>query len=406
MAETKSWQMPARVDRLLDIGVAPEDSSELMRTKRLYTGVLWISLPLSTVSLLQLALVQGVPMAALMLVPMSLLVIGSLLVIWRWPASFPNLYHVMVGMALAMAAGLVVLAGGVVASGANSLWAFLAVLFAVVLFTDWRATMWFWIFLVSQAIAIAWSQQVEPVLVMANAELIVVFNLLAVSVLTYFIVLYYARQRASLLSESDDLLLNILPADIAERLKTSSDTIAEDYESASVLFADVVDFTPVSAMLEPTELVGLLDEVFSAIDALVEERGLEKIKTIGDAYMVAAGVPHPRDDHAAVLCDLALEITAMTSRRRFNGHQIRFRVGINSGPVVAGIIGTKKFSYDLWGDTVNVASRMESSATDGAIRITEATQVLVNDEFSCQALGVAEIKGRGPMQVFQLTGHR
>jgi adenylate cyclase len=239
-----------------------------------------------------------------------------------------------------------------------------------------------------------------------NVEYVAAFKLFVVMALTYIVLFYFVRQRRVLLARSDALLANILPQGIAERLKTSDDTIADSYASASVLFADVVDFTPMSAGMEPTELVGLLDQVFSAIDALVDERDLEKIKTIGDAYMVASGVPEPRSDHAEMLCDLAVAIHDLVSVTDFTGRPIRMRIGINSGPVVAGIIGTKKFSYDLWGDSVNTASRMEASTAHGSIRITKATQNLVGDAFLCEPEGTVDIKGKGAMEVWRLLRRR
>jgi guanylate cyclase len=227
-----------------------------------------------------------------------------------------------------------------------------------------------------------------------------------VTIFVYFVMLYYVRQRAVLLEESDRLLRNILPERIARQLKHSDRTIAESFDAVSVLFADIVGFTPMSARLSAPQLVGLLDEVFTSMDRLVEERGLEKIKTIGDAYMVGAGVPEPRPDHAVVLCDLAIEIRDLTKSRVFDGHQIRFRIGVNSGPLVAGVIGTRKFSYDLWGDVVNTASRMESSGVPGEIQITESTRQLVEHEFVCESRGQIAVKGKGTMETWTLTDRR
>ncbi len=161
-----------------------------------------------------------------------------------------------------------------------------------------------------------------------------------------------------------------------------------------------------SADMAPSELVDLLDDVFTAFDLLVEERGLEKIKTIGDAYMVAAGVPRPREDHAQILCDLALAVRDLVATREFQGRRVTFRIGINSGPVVAGVIGTTKFSYDLWGDSVNTASRMESSGTAGEIQITDETKRLVEHDFICELKGTVEVKGKGSMTVWTLKTTR
>jgi guanylate cyclase len=276
----------------------------------------------------------------------------------------------------------------------------------VAVFGDWRANLWLAFFLVVNVLAAILATRVEPIETLPSGEYIAMFNLLAVVLFVYGVLFYYVRQRAILLEQSDNLLRNVLPDEVADRLKTSSESIAESYESASILFADVAGFTPMSAAMTPRELVSLLDEVFSAFDIMVERFGLEKIKTIGDAYMVASGVPRPRSDHAQALCRLALEMRDHVANDEFGGRHLQFRVGINSGPVVAGIIGRHKFSYDLWGDAVNTASRMESSGLAGQIQISEATFRLVEEEFVCEPQGVVEVKGKGPMPVWYLREAR
>jgi len=204
--------------------------------------------------------------------------------------------------------------------------------------------------------------------------------------------------------KSEGLLNNILPAAISVQLKNNRGTIADYIDGASILFADVVDFTPMSATMTPEELVELLNEVFSDFDVLTEKYGLEKIKTIGDCYMVASGVPQPRDDHAQVLTQMALEMQERVNNHAYNGHKLAFRIGINSGPVVAGVIGRKKFSYDLWGDTVNTASRMESHGYGGHIQITRATYALIKDDFICEPQGTVDVKGKGEMEIWHVSG--
>jgi guanylate cyclase len=240
-----------------------------------------------------------------------------------------------------------------------------------------------------------------------------VMNLGAVSGIIIILLYYFVSQRDTAFrllrgeqEKAENLLLNILPKDIATILKNENRVIADHYEGASILFADVVNFTPMSATMTPVELVELLNEVFSHFDTLVEQYGLEKIKTIGDCYMVASGVPHPRADHAQAIVRMALEMRDYISQREFRGRRLAFRIGINSGPVVAGVIGRKKFIYDLWGDAVNTASRMESHGTGGLIQVTRQTYELIQDDFVCEPRGVVNVKGKGEMDVWQVVGRK
>jgi len=200
---------------------------------------------------------------------------------------------------------------------------------------------------------------------------------------------------------SERLLLNILPVSIAERLKTSTSAIADHSEEVTVLFADIVGFTPLSARKTPQALVQLLDRIFSEFDRLAEAHGLEKIKTIGDAYMAAAGLPERRADHAPAAARMAQGMLAAVARiAAETGEVLAVRIGLHSGPVVAGVIGTKKFSYDMWGDTVNTASRMESHGVAGAIHCSEATAALLQHDFALTARGAVEVEGKGEMHTF------
>jgi adenylate cyclase len=205
--------------------------------------------------------------------------------------------------------------------------------------------------------------------------------------------------------QSESLLLNVLPASIVERLKLRPGLVADRYPDATILFADIVDFTPMSARLTPEGLVRLLDDVNKAFDELIEECGLEKIKTIGDAYMVAGGVPTAREDHAQAVAELALAMqVAIGGFHDDEGRPLRLRIGIASGPVVAGVIGYRKFSYDLWGDTVNTAARMESHGIPGAIHVAPETFEHLKDRYPFTPRGLVEIKGKGLMQTYLLGG--
>lgn len=207
--------------------------------------------------------------------------------------------------------------------------------------------------------------------------------------------------------QSEGLLLNILPKPIAEKLKKNTDAIAEYFDDVTILFADIVGFTPLSERMSPIELVNMLNRMFSKFDRLAEIHGLEKIKTIGDAYMVAGGLPVPNLNHAEAVANMALEMQeAMLVFQAEMGEHFQIRIGINSGPVVAGVIGIKKFIYDLWGDTVNVASRMESSGIPGFIQISTSTYDHLQGRYILEKRGSVSVKGKGPMTTYWLKGRK
>ena len=212
---------------------------------------------------------------------------------------------------------------------------------------------------------------------------------------------------------SERLLLNVLPSFIAQRLKDrpqalaegSTEVIADSFSEATVLFADIVDFTRLAAELSPQRVVALLDEIFTEFDGICDQRGLEKIKTIGDAYMAVAGLPVATNDHAARAAHAALDM--LEAVERFNtrrGHALQVRIGINTGAGVAGVIGRRKFIYDLWGDAVNPASRMESNGLPGRIQVTELTRQHLGEPFLLEERGAIELKGKGLMRTWFLSG--
>jgi class 3 adenylate cyclase len=206
---------------------------------------------------------------------------------------------------------------------------------------------------------------------------------------------------------AEHLLLNILPVTVAQRLRRGEGLIADHYTEATVLFADIVDFTRLSANIAPEAVVNYLNVIFSEFDQLAQNLGLEKIKTIGDAYMVVGGVPTPRQDHIEAVGEMALAMLEACTRLSC-GTEMPFtmRIGINTGPVVAGVIGIKKFIYDLWGDTVNLASRMESHGVTGEIQVTNTVYERMREKYLFEPRGKIEIKGRGEQQTYLLKGRR
>jgi class 3 adenylate cyclase len=204
---------------------------------------------------------------------------------------------------------------------------------------------------------------------------------------------------------SERLLLNVLPAPIAARLKQAEGVIADGFPDVTVLFADIVDFTRRSERIAPEQVVQALNELFSVFDQHARQRGLEKIKTVGDAYMVAGGLPNPRPDHAQAVIEMAMAMRAEVARRTDPGGQpLAVRIGIDTGPVVAGVIGTSKFSYDLWGDTVNTASRMESQGVAGCIQVTARTYERLKDGYRFERRGPIPVKGKGEIVTYFLVG--
>ena len=297
---------------------------------------------------------------------------------------------------------LMIALGGFVNGSAVVLWSLICPMGAMLFDEPRHAPRWFLAFISLVAI----SGFLQPYVRLANnlSSVLVIFffviNLIGVGFLVFMMVFYFVGQKNMFQQKSETLLLNILPKEIAAILKNESRTIADHYNEASVLFADMVGFTPLSAQLPPVEMVELLNEVFSFFDSLLDKYGVEKIRTIGDSYMVAAGVPRGRPDHAQALARMALEMRDYISTHVFNGQRVSFRIGINSGSMIAGVIGRRKFVYDVWGDAVNIASRMESHGLGGAVQITQTTYELIKDEFVCEPRGTVNVKGKGEMEVW------
>jgi len=311
---------------------------------------------------------------------------------------------------------LMIALGGFINSSAVIMWSLISPFGALLFDVPRRAPLWLGAYLAMLATSGFLQPHVRLVnnLNLGTITVFFVLNIGAVSTIAFILVSYFIGQKNQILGllhleqvKSESLLLNVLPGQVAARLKGGERIIADHFSSASILFADLVGFTPLSARLPPVKMVELLNEIYSHFDSLVDKYGVEKIRTIGDNYMVAAGLPKRRPDHARVLARLALEMNVYLARLvPIHGERLSFRIGINSGPVIAGVIGHKKFSYDVWGDTVNTASRMESQGEPGKIQITHATYELIKDEFVCKPRGKLAIKGKGSMETWFLIGQK
>jgi adenylate cyclase len=398
---------------LARIGANPEDVEDLRQKKALLVLLAVLILPVSAVwGSLYLAFGSPVGIVPYIYFAVSL---GSLVVFAR-TGSFRFLLIVqLVDVLLTTTVGQMLI-GGFLASGGVGLWGILAPLGALVFLEVRQAVRWFAAFVLVFLMLGILGEVLFP-----DADLPVPFtttmlalNIIGAGSLAFMLLASFANQRNAALralraeqARSEALLVNVLPSSIAQRLKVASKTIADHFDSASILFADVVDFTPLAQRLAPAEVVGVLDQLFSQFDALVERHGLEKIKTIGDCYMAAAGVPDPDPDHARRAALLALDMrdavaTSATAVRL----GLELRIGVNSGPVVAGVIGTKRLLYDLWGDAVNTASRMETHSTPGEIQITRTTYELLKGEFICEPQGTVLVKGKGEVETWYLVGPR
>ena len=402
-----------RAALLAGIGANPQDDEDLRQNKALLVLLAVLILPVSVVwGACYLAF--GSPVGILPYIYFAVSV-GSLVVFAR-TRSFRLLLVAQLLDVLIMTTAGQMLAGGFLPSGGVGLWGFLAPLGALVFLEVGQAVRWFGAFLSAFLLLGILGELLFP-----NADVPVWFtttmlalNVVGTGSLAFMLLASFANQRNAALGalraeqrNSEALLMNILPSSIAERLKAATQAIADHFESASILFADVVDFTPLAQRLAPAEVVGILDQLFSRFDTLVERHGLEKIKTIGDCYMAAAGVPNASLDHARRAALLALDMRDTVATSAVDGQpRLELRIGINSGPVVAGVIGTKRLLYDLWGDAVNTASRMEAHSTPGEIQITRTTYELLKDEFVCRRRGTIEVKGKGRMETWYLVASR
>jgi adenylate cyclase len=403
----------ALIARLATIGADPRDDADTRQSKALLVLISLVILPVSLVwGGLYLALGSVVGIVPLVY---AAVLVGAIVVFAR-TGDAPFLLRVnLTDIVLAPTLSMIPL-GGFLAASAVGFWGVLAPLGALVFVGVRSAIRWYaaWvvIFLASGVAGELWGGPSNLPAWFTTTML--ALNVVVGGTIVFTLLALFAKQRQDALgalrieqAKAENLLLNILPRSIAEKLKEQPQTIADQFSAASILFADVVDFTPQVEHLPPAQLVGMLDQLFGHFDSLVEKYGLEKIKTIGDCYMVAAGIPKPRTDHAPALALLALDmVDSVRSGDAVGSLGFELRVGINSGPVVAGVIGRKRFLYDLWGDAVNIASRMETHGTRGRIQVSESTYELLKDDFELEPRGTVEIKGKGEMETWYLLGPR
>jgi adenylate cyclase len=394
---------------VLDIGSVPTDSEDLALQKRMLVGASGLVMVAAAIwgtvyLILDEPLAAVIPGGYAVLTAINLSVFAATKR-YRWFRATQLGFYLVLPFLLQLALG------GFVGASAVILWAVLAPLGALVMQGRREAVR----YMIAYGVLLVVSLLLQPTMDIDNnlgttaVGVFFLLNVLAVSGIAFMMLNYFVGQRDRIQSElaeerkrSDDLLLNILPDEVAADLKRDGTTEAKLFKSASVLFADLVGFTELAEGTAPTALVSRLNEIFTAFDEIAAKHDIEKIRTIGDAFMAASGVPVELRDHAERMARGALEMS-----RFVNGMEgVDFRFGISSGPLVAGVVGTSKFQYDIWGDTVNTASRMESSSEPGRIQLSDSTYRLIEDRFECEPRGTLDIRSKGKMRTWYLLGER
>ena len=391
---------------VLEIGCLPTDSDQERVTKEVFViiafgataaGIVWAAM--------YLALAK--PWSAL--VPLCISV-ATVPTIARFVATkrLGLLPVPFLGLGILLPLLLQLSLGGYLYGSAVVMWAFMAPLFSLLVRPARETWVWLAAFFGDLVLAaLLDSTAMNSAKPLPTAAILILFalNIAGIGSLTFGALSYFRMQRDAAERRSEELLLNVLPEPIAARLKRGQEPIADHYDDISVLFADLAGFTVRSAHETPAATVAVLNEVFSVFDDLVRRYGLEKIRTIGDSYMVAAGAPIARPDHLSAICEMALDLQRAVERlNRDKDWDLSFRVGINCGPAVAGIVGRQKFHYDVWGDTVNLASRMESHGLRDRIQVTEAVYERLKSEFVFERRGFIEVKGKGSTLTYLLLG--
>ena len=416
--------LPVMMARLRAAGVEPGDSDDLKLKKQL----LLLAMGLMTAAPMfwnALYGYFGLRMSAA--VPFAYQVISIATLLWYLYSGNFNLFRALQQMLfLFFPFVLQWTLGNFVASSGVVLWGLLAPVAAVLLYSARESLPWFVAYVVLIAVT-AWADSTgEVAIAPAQLRVSLIFfaiNFIAMSSLVYFLLRFAALEReksfvraeaahADLLAEqerSERLLLNILPSPVAERLKNDSGTIADGFADVTVMFADIVNFTEIAEGMSPNAIFSMLNKIFSSFDSLAEKHGLEKIKTIGDAYMVAGGLNNDESEanYSEAIAAMALDMReVLATDFVMNRQRMDIRVGIGTGPVVAGVLGKKKFIYDLWGDTVNIASRIATDGTPGLIQVDATTYRRIRSAFTFDEPRTVQLKGKGATQVYRLTGRQ
>ena len=394
--------MPAALVRLVGIADDPADSDDVRLRKRVGVSAGYVTIVAPLTAPFQ---ARGQPVAIALGVGLSLWAIGNLIVLAR-TRRFERFVAALLAAGVVFVPAITIVGGGITGSTAGLPWGFLVPGYAIMALGPHRAMPWFWAFITMVAVLAVADPFVHAAIGPAPYPLLLtdqVANALLPFTIVFLMLRYLDSRRMEAEARADALLTNAIPASIATRLRHGEERIAEAYPATTVLFADIVESTPGERPTDPAIVVAVLDRLFTRFDALAASCGVEKIKTIGDAYMAAAGAPIPRDDHAQAAVRLARAIVgAVAEEGTASGVALQVRIGLASGPVVGGVIGEQRAAFDLWGDTVNLASRMESSGLPGRIQVAASTRELLDASLACEAREI-DVKGLGPTTAYLLA---
>jgi adenylate cyclase len=390
------------INRIASIGSRPGDSEDLRLQK---STLMVVAFPFMVVPVLWgvMYFYFGVPQAGL--IPLAYAVISFFTLMHFALTGNVKIFRFgQLALILVLPFFVQLVLGGFVGSGAVILWSLISPLGALMFGKLKHAPRWIIAFVLLVVLSIPLPHYLDiPIqLTAGQIQLFFLINFLGVGVLVFVMMYYFVGKRNFFQARADALLLNILPEEIAAELKTHGKAVAKHFDDVTVMFTDFKDFTRIAEQMRPADLVESLDTCFNAFDTIISQYAIEKIKTIGDSYMVAAGLPVSSKTHAVDMVSAALEMLDFMRAYTANGKHPAFeiRIGIHSGPVVAGIVGSSKFAYDIWGDTVNIASRMESSGEAGKINISGSTYALVKDRYPCAYRGKLEAKNKGEIDMY------
>ena len=385
--------------RLTAIADHPADDDEIRRRKRVgvVAGYLTIVAPLTLP-----AQAGGEPAAFALAFGLSVYSILNLLLLAR-TGKFQRYVAMLIGSGLVMVPAGTFLGGGITGSSSGIVWGFLIPAYAMLALGPHRATRWFFLYLGMVAVIAVVDPWIRHATSQPPYELRLIGqlqNTVTPLVIAFVLLRYTDVRRLAAEARVDELLTNAIPRSIASRLRRGERRIAESYPATSIVFSDIVGFTTWAQRTSPDRVVTMLDDLFTRLDDIAARHGLEKIKTIGDSYMAVAGAPEPRDDHAVAAIEFARAMVDVVAEKHAeNDADLEVRIGIASGPVVGGVIGRQRLLFDLWGDTVNLASRMESSGVPGRIQVAQATRDLLADQYDFERREV-DVKGFGRLTTY------